>query len=242
MASCKQDAKIQSEAPVLTAQEIIDSTIAVYGGDNYRKSMKRFFFRDKEYVGIHTLGKYSLTRKYSDSLGSHISYLGTTGFRRYLDGNKIETPDSLVSRYSNGVNSVHYFAYLPYGLNAKAVNKKYLGQEKINDKNYYKIEVTFDEDGGGDDFEDVFHYWIDSEDFTMDYLAYKYHTGKGGIRFREAYNKRTVNEIVFQDYNNYKPKSKDIDMNKLGELFTNGELELLSKIELENISVSILPE
>ena len=58
--------------------------------------------------------------------------------------------------YSASVNSVHYFAVLPYGLDGKAVNKTYVNKVDIKGKSYHKIKVTFNEEGGGEDFEDVF--------------------------------------------------------------------------------------
>ena len=52
-----------------------------------------------------------------------------------------------------------------------------------------------------------------------------------GLRFREAFNERYVNGLRFVDYNNYKPKSLDIPLTQLDELFQNEQLTLLSKIE-----------
>jgi len=82
------------------------------------------------------------------------------GLKRYI--NEIETVvnDTMITRISDGVNSVHYFAQLPFGLNNQAVQKKLLGEDSINNNNYYEIEVTFKEEGGGTDFDDVFVYWI----------------------------------------------------------------------------------
>jgi hypothetical protein len=40
------------------------------------------------------------------------------------------------------------------------------------------------------------------------------------------------------DYNNFKPKENTVLLEKLDELFEQGELQLLSKIELENVSVN----
>ena len=72
---------------------------------------------------------------------------------------------------SNSVNSVHYFSVLPFGLNDKAVSKKLLSDITIKGVDYYTIQVTFSEDGGGDDFDDVFLYWVQKESFKLNYLA-----------------------------------------------------------------------
>lgn len=93
-------------------------------------------------------------------------------------------------------------------MNDKAVNKLYLGKVLIKGNEYYKIKVTFNEEGGGEDFEDVFVYWVQTGTFKVDYLAYSYAVNGGGIRFKEAYNERFVNGIRFVDYNNCKPENE----------------------------------
>ena len=143
-------------------------------------------------------------------------------------------------KYSESVNSVHYFSILPYGLNDQAVNKKRLEDVYIKDKPYYKIEITFNQEGGGVDYEDVFIYWIDQQSFTIDYLAYTFHVNGGGKRFREVTKKHIVNGRQFVDYNNYKPKNADVKLSTLDILFLRGELLKISEINLENIQVKLL--
>jgi hypothetical protein len=40
------------------------------------------------------------------------------------------------------------------------------------DKQYDVVGVTFGQDGGGKDFDDEFHYWINKQTHKVDYLAY----------------------------------------------------------------------
>jgi hypothetical protein len=94
------------------------------------------------------------------------------------------------------------------------------------------------EDGGGVDFEDVYHYWFDTEDYSLDYLAYSFLVNDGGIRFRKAINRRKIDGVVFQDYENYKPKINTRALDSIGNLFNDGQLELLSLIENENIKLT----
>jgi hypothetical protein len=117
------------------------------------------------------------------------------------------------------------------------VNKKLLGETQIGGNKYYKVEVTFDEENGGEDFEDIYIYWINKETFRPDYLAYEFSTDGGGSRFREAFNERIINGIRFVDYKNYKA-ADTISVYNLEALFKSKELELLSTIQLEDISVN----
>ncbi|MEB8389496.1 hypothetical protein OO012_20020, partial [Rhodobacteraceae bacterium KMM 6894] len=102
-------------------------------------------------------------------------------FERFIDGTLEVLPDSTANKYDNSVNSVHYFVKLPYGLNDPAVNKTLLGEVTLKEKEYYKIKVTFEQAGGGDDFEDTYLYWINKETFKPDYLAYDFHENDGGV-------------------------------------------------------------
>jgi len=219
------------------AQEIIDKAIAQAGGERYYNSKIEFNFRDKNYCAIRDDKDFKLERlSVTDSVVT-TDILSNSYFLRVQNDKPVELPDSTVVKLSNSVNSVHYFSVLPYGLNDKAAKKNYLGEATINGKTYHKVEVTFNEDGGGTDFDDVFVYWIDTASYNVDYLAYEFHVNGGGMRFREAYNERVVNGIRFVDYKNYKPIVEVINVRSLDSLFETANLKLLSKIELEDVQV-----
>ena len=105
--------------------------------------------------------------------------------------------------------------------------------------NFNEIKVFFNQDGGGDDFEDVFAYWINTENYKVDYLAYSYQDPGEDLdfRFRVAQNERFVNSIRFVDYQNYKSEVSGTTLFDLDSLYDAGQLKLLSTIENENISV-----
>ncbi|WP_299122411.1 DUF6503 family protein [uncultured Winogradskyella sp.] len=237
--SCKNEAKVES----LSADEIINRSIKVSGGNNFDSIaiVIKFNFRDIMYKSSYTPEARVLSRLIVKEDDSILDFLKGETFERYVNDKPIKVEDSMAVKYKASVNSVHYFSVLPYGLNDKAVNKTLLGEEKINDKFYYKIKVTFNQEGGGEDYEDVFIYWIDKELFKVDYLAYSYNEEDGvGMRFREAYNERYVNGLRFVDYNNYKAEDATIQLLDLGKAFDKNQLKLLSKIELENVTVDLI--
>lgn len=219
---------------------IVSQSIEVSGGAYLENAIIGFEFRGKQYSATRHDGQFSLSRLIVDASDSIYDVLTNHSFDRFINRERITLVDSMATQYSASVNSVHYFSVLPYGLDSKAVNKTYLGQVQIKGNDYHKIKITFNETGGGEDFEDVFIYWIDIKNFKVDYLAYSYSEDHGmGLRFREAYNERIIEGIRFVDYNNYKPKVDDVVLENLDILFEHGQLELLSKIELENILVSL---
>ncbi len=242
--SCKKEVKPNR----FSANVIINKSIEVSGGELIKNSTIEFDFRDKHYKAIRKEGEFILervftdkTNKYFDTITQITDAINNKGFQRFVNNFPMSVLDSMAVKYSASVNSVHYFSVLPHGLNGKAVHKTYLEQTKVKDIDCHKIEITFSEEGGGEDFEDVFIYWINTQTFKADYIAYSYNEDDGlGLRFREAYNERYINGIRFVDYKNYKPINENATLENLDSLFEAGSLSLLSKIELKNISVNIL--
>ena len=219
-------------------QKIIDKAIEVAGGEKYLHSTIEFDFRDRHYMAQREGGKYSYERIFKDSVKTTHDFLTNDGFKREINNVLVEVADSMKVKYTSSINSVIYFALLPYGLNDAAVQKKFMGETSIDSVEYYVIEISFAQQGGGEDHEDVFMYWINKKDFTIGYMAYSYEETDGvGLRFRKAYNPRNVNGILCLDYLNLKPKDKT-EITALEELYKKGELEELSKIELINIQVN----
>ena len=218
-------------------QDIVDKSIEVSGDNLYKSCNISFTFRDIRYEMQNVNGSKILKRIIKKDSTEILDILKHNSFERYINGNLVNVADSMATKYSNSINSVHYFAYLPYGLNDPAVNKKLLGETQIGGNKYYKVEVTFDEEDGGEDFEDIYIYWINKETFRPDYLAYEFSTNGGGARFREAFNERIINGIRFVDYKNYKA-ADNISVYNLEALFKSKELELLSTIRLEDIIVN----
>ncbi len=219
------------------AGEIVQKAIKIHGGDMYENSVIDFDFRDRRYRIERNHGLYKYHRIFEDSLGTYHDVLDNNGFSRTLNGQTINLDQEWIQKYTRSVNSVAYFALLPFGLNDPAVNKELLGEETIRDNAYYKIKVTFDQEGGGEDHDDVFVYWFRKDTYRMDYFGYSYHTDGGGIRFREAINVRETGGLVFADYINYAGKHGDMDVSGLAKKFINGELKKLSEINLENVKV-----
>jgi len=221
----------------LNAESIIAKAIETSGGATIDTSLIAFQFRDKFYRADRNNGRFKLERCTDAACKDTLDQLTNADFKRFVDQQEVTLSDSLVASLSGGVNSVHYFSVLPYGLDAKAVKPKLVGEATIKGKHYYEVQVTFSEEGGGEDFEDTYMYWINKTDFTVDYLAYNYHVNEGGTRFREAYNIREVEGIRFADYNNYEPAEKFPPLQSLDSLYTAESLSLLSKIELKDVTV-----
>ena len=221
----------------LTADTIVTRSIEASGGDAYRDSRVRFTFRERTYRYYRDGDQRVYERETVTDSGALRDILKGSSFTRLLDSVEIPLPDSLQTLFGNSVNSGHYFAYLPYGLKDPAAKRELLGEVELEGSRYYKIRVTFDQQGGGDDFEDVFVYWFNTKTLFPDYLAYLYHTNGGGLRFRKGYNPRVVGGLRFQDYINYKAEM-GTPVAALDSLYAAGSLEEVSRIELSDIEVT----
>ncbi|PSR53212.1 hypothetical protein AHMF7605_06550 [Adhaeribacter arboris] len=219
------------------AQEILDKAIKVHGGSKFENLDLAFDFRERHYEAQRRNGLFTYTRAFTDSTGQVKDILKNNSFTRYINGQVKTLPDERVKAFTASINSVIYFALLPYGLNDPAVNKELLDTVIIRNIPYYKIKVTFNQEGGGADFQDKFLYYINQNTSTMDYFAYTYATEGGGIRFRQAINPREIGSIRFQDYINYESVGK-INFWQIEKLFETGQLKEFSRIELKNIQVS----
>lgn len=224
--------------PKFTAQEIIDKSIDYAKLNEIENATISFNFRKNNYKATRKNGTFELVRVIQNDSTKIQDILSNDSFKRFVNNRLVELTEKDKNRYSNSVNSVHYFSVLPLGLNDKAVQKKLLESVVIKGKEYYKVRITFTEEGGGEDFDDVFIYWFAKDNFQLDYVAYKYHTNGGGVRFRDVKQEKIVDGIRFVDYNNYKPLDTDIDFYAIDSLYEEGSLKKLSEIVLEDIHVS----
>ena len=244
LASCSGE--IVTEKPITNLQnETLDAAIEIiakmreaHGVKNIDGKEITFSFRDKVYSRYSLNNQYGYSRSALNEEGKMVidSWRGDD-FKRTINNVEVQITDKEENTYKNSINSVFYFALLPLSLSDPAVNVELLGDSKLKGKKYTKLRVTFDEEGGGEDFNDVFIYWMNKETNTMDFLAYQYFTEGGGIRFREAYNPREVGGFLFQDYNNFKPTT-GIELIDMDKAFEMGEMEQVSEIVLEDIKVN----
>ncbi|WP_187269391.1 DUF6503 family protein [Algibacter pacificus] len=226
--------KTPSPISLTKSEKILNETIRAHGGNLYKTAKYSFVFRGNTFQFINDGSNYEYTKTYKkgDSLIKDVLKNGV--FTRTVDNTAITLSEKDIASGSGTINSVIYFATLPYKLNDDAVNSKYIENTTIKGKTYDVIEITFNQDGGGEDHDDEYYYWINTNTKKIDYLAYNYSVNKGGVRFRRAYNKRVVNGITFQDYVNYKAPV-GTPLKDLPTLFEANQLTELSKINTEDV-------
>ncbi|HKK39885.1 MAG TPA: DUF6503 family protein, partial [Cryomorphaceae bacterium] len=152
--SCSESTPTTELVP--RGEAIVDSAIAYHGGDLYENADLGFGFRGREYRAIRQDGKFEYVNTYRDSAGDHLRRLTNEGFSQELNNEIIALTEKDSTTRAASVNSVIYFALLPGMLKTQAADKEFLGTEVIEGQQYYKVRVTFSEQGGGEDYDDVF--------------------------------------------------------------------------------------
>ncbi|WP_010177595.1 DUF6503 family protein [Aquimarina agarilytica] len=216
------------------ADLIIEKAIEAHGGDLYNNADYSFTFRKKEYRFINKGNEYTYSVKQKNNGNQTCDFITNGKFERFVNEEPIDLSQKHIDAGMGALNSVIYFATLPHKLKDSAVIKKFIETTNIKDASYHVIEVTFNQQGGGKDHDDEFHYWINKQTNKIDYLAYNYSVNKGGVRFRSFYNRRVIDGITFQDYINWKAPT-GTPLKNLPALFEQGKLDELSRIETENV-------
>ena len=219
------------------ARQIVTSAYQKHGGDLYRQSRISFTFRGKDYIAESPGGAFRYERHFRESGKDVRDVLDGSGFHRFVDGEILPLNPEDSSRFANSLNSVLYFVLLPQPLNDPAVKLEKLPQTSIRGENYWVVRVTFAAEGGGEDHEDEYVYWINQARHTMDFLAYRFHVNGGGMRFRIAVNPREVGGLRFADYINLRPGGEAVRLVDLPGLWTDGRLDSLSYVGIENLAV-----
>ena len=214
-------------------QVIVDKSIAFYKMNKLKNATLEFKFRTAKFKVMQNGGQYKYERFFTDSTGNVHDVLSNEGFKRILDGKELKLDQLDSDKYRQSLNAVVYFLYLPLKLNDGSVIKKYLGESQIRDKRYHKIEISFENSKEAGDHSDVFYYWFDTGDYSMDHFAYS----SGGNRFREVLRFQEAGGVIFQDYVNYQMPLDDstTTVDKYDSLYEAGRLRVLSQIELKNI-------
>lgn len=236
------------EAPTQrpSAEAVIDSAVAVHGGEVLDRAVVSFNFRGDRYRIRQNEGRFHYRRTYTDSLDRTVrDGLTNEGVYRVVEGDTVSLTEEERSSLHTTVNSVSYFALLPYPLKEPAVQPEYSGRDTLDGTPYHRIRVTFQQEGGGQDWEDIFMYWFRTDTYAMDYLSYAFGLGPGetdtGTRFREAYNVRRINGVRVADYMNYTSDTLSYDrMAQYPDLWAQDALELVSRIEIDSVTVQPL--
>ncbi len=221
------------------AQELVDAAIQEHGSELLTNATVKFDFRGKAHTVFRNAWRFDYSRTYKNDAGNSIvERFNNQGVIVTVDGRPVSITEKQRGIVLEALNSVVYFAYLPLKLNDPAVNKSYEGMGEIDGKKYHRVKVSFGQEGGGIDYQDIFMFWFDPESKRMSYLAYNYNTSNSGARFRTPFNVRRIGGVLFADYMNHKAEYEQ-PLEGFESTKLRSSDNLLSTIELENLTVTL---
>jgi len=242
---CQTEGPDPADRP--SAAAIVDSAVAAHGGAVLDRAVVSFDFRGDQYRLRQDGGQFHYRRTYTDSLDRTVREgVTNAGIYRVVEGDTVALSEDERGSIETTVNSVSYFALLPHPLQDSAVQPEYSGRDTLDGVPYHRIRVTFRQEDGGQDWQDIFMYWFRTDTYAMDYLSYAFGLAPTdtdtGTRFREAYNVRRVEGVRFADYMNYTSDTLSYDrMERYPALWAQEALELVSRVEIDSLRVRPLP-
>ena len=229
------------------ALALIDRARIRHGSALMDRSEMRFSFRGTPFVLRRDGGRFRYVRTTTDSLGRTVEdIVDNAGTHRVVDGAEQALGPDERARIATAVNSVAYFALLPAPLTDPAVRARLLTPDRVGGETYDRIEVTFARDGGGQDHQDRYVYWLRQSDGQIGYYAYSYLETPGdtarsatGTRFRAPIRTHRVGGVLVQDWRNLTADSVG-RLERFGDLYDADQTFPVSEVVLDSLRVTRL--
>lgn len=202
-------------------------------------SLISYEFQQDKYQIERDCGWYEFSRIFSNSTDRDSLVLDNMEIVQYLKGEKVDDlADSTKTRLGKEMKTELFFAELIFGLNSPTARKKYLENEKINEKDYAKLKVEFIEDNNDQDYLVETVFWIDDKTEKLDFIAVKFGENTFNYQFLKPINQREIEGISFFDYEVYTPqKNKDFAIEEMAKLFEENKLDKKENRVYKNIEV-----
>ena len=225
------------------ALALLDRAREAHGSAALDRAEVAFSFRGTPFTLVRDGGTFRYARTLTDSLGREVEEaVDNDGPHRLVDGVEVALDAAEAARLATAVNSVAYFALLPAPLADAAVRARDLGPAGVGGEALDRVEVTFDPDGGGADWEDRYVYWL-RPDGRIAYYAYTYEPNPAnpaptetGTRFRTLVGERRVGGVLFQDWQNLTADSVGA-LERFGPLYDAGATFPVSTVVLDSVRV-----
>ena len=206
LAACAEPPHPQGDAGALA---LLERAREAHGSAALDRAEVRFSFRGTPFVLHRDGGAFRYARTTTDSLSRTVEeVVDNDGAHRFADGAEVALDADEAAALATAVNSVAYFALLPAPLADAAVRARSLGPGAVGGEPFDRVGVTFARDGGGEDWDDRYVYWL-RPDGRIAYYAYSYEPDPAdtsrtetGTRFRALLDERRVGGVLFQDWRN----------------------------------------
>lgn len=230
---------------------IVDQSIAFHGGEVYARSEISFTIASRsgsfDIVVRHDGGTYRHAVTSATEEGLRTVVVGNEAVEVSIDGEPRPVAAADEARWRDFVSARVWFPLLPFRLSDPAVRQRDLGLETWPAREpggepvvLHRVKVTFDP-GDSTEPQDEYLFWFDPATGRLEQLAYRF---AGGLRFREAFDFRRVDGVLFSDHRNlgldWGEGGEPLPVDAIDPRFVAERLEPISTIRLEDVEVTPL--
>jgi len=221
------------------AQDILNTSIQRYGGENFQNATVRFKMRDLDYTMARKNGvpDFSVTRTL-DTVSYKAIY--KSGFQAYyIDG--VEQEETIFTRrfINSKLEGLLYLFSIPHVFNQNAVIAERLEDVIIRKQSYYTVHITFTKVEG--EPENEFYLYIHPETFYVDFFTEKYDLTSKRVLFKKAIHTRVVDGFVFSDYKLFDDPTGTMELSEFYKGYNEATLNPLNDLIYTNITVELNP-
>lgn len=221
----------------VSPKEYLRSVSQKMGKDKLTKATVTFGINDMVYESTRNANDYhfSMTRTIDTMTFKAEAYNG--GFE-YTENGIAKSYGAQNRQVEKQLLAINHFMEVPalfLNDNALIINRK--APAKIDAKPYQVIHIKY-ESLMPTDLISNYYLYVHEKDLTIDFIGYDFAPAEGRLFFRESFNRRTVNGIVFEDFRTFRTKESGIAMDSLPGLFLRNQLDLKAAFKPENVKVS----
>lgn len=179
---------------------------------------------------------YTMSREYNDT-----KYFASydNGLIKYFINDSLQN-DKSYNRLFLDVNldAFIYNTLIPHSFKGNDILVDKLTSVTIRNKEYIPIYVHTKEIVGLK--KDEFILYVEPETYVIKYIAQNFYQSNPSPVFKNFYNHRVINGILFADYYTLKPKVADLELEQLYEKFNSVDLEEIGTTLFTDIKVNQL--
>lgn len=249
--SCKKEIKIVSkfdENLEFTGPEIPEiafesdeksetwmSQLAEKTGIEKRATAEIHFKRGAEKIAIsRNCGWFEVQKSTEKNGKTDLLEMDNSGLQYFIDGKEQEMKASEMLTQMKALKNELFLVEFPFNLKSQTVQKKFVAEEKFEDKTFNIIEFAYVEDQVIKPYLVQGMMWVDKSNVLPEFLAVDF---DGHTEFLKIINFQEKEGIYFFDYEIFQADITVDDSYKWMTMFQNEELTKTGRVIFENIEV-----
>lgn len=192
------------------------------------------FVQSDAYYSIkRNCGWFEIEKTFESKDKKEVFKLDNAEIQYFLNGKEKTLSDSETLRAMKSLKKELFFAEFPFGMNSQMVHKRHLGEEKIEEINYEKIEFAFVEEQVSKPYLVEGILWLNDQNQPK-FIAVAF---EDEMEFRKIYDSKKVQGIHFLEYEVYPVSDSELKREELLTQYQEQKLEKINDEVLKDIKV-----